>query len=46
MPYLIEEICLKIIHIAQNNAKDSKGLKNDRVQMKQVCLMEITIFVK
>ena len=27
MPYLIEQICLKVIHKAQNNAKDSKGTK-------------------
>ena len=27
MPYLVEQICLKVIHKAQNNAKDSKGTK-------------------
>ena len=27
MPYLIEQICLKVIHKAQNNAKDWKGTK-------------------
>ena len=50
MPYLIEQICLKVIHKAQihkaqNNAKDSKGLKHGRVHRKQVCFIEIAVFL-
>ena len=46
MSYLIEQICLKVIHKAQNNAKDSKGLKHGHVHMKQVCFMKIAVFCK
>ena len=46
MPYSIEQICLKVIHKAQNNAKDSKGQKHGHEHMKQVCFMEITVFCK
>ena len=28
MPKAIEQICLKVIHKAHNNAKDSKGLNH------------------
>ena len=31
----VEQICLKVIHKAQNNVKDSKGLNHGHVQMYQ-----------
>ena len=46
MPYSIEQICLKVIHKAQNNAKDSNGLKHGHEYRQQVCLMENTVFCK
>ena len=47
MPYLIEQICLKVIHKAQNNAKDSKGTKAWLcAYVTLVCFMEITVFCK
>ena len=46
MPNAIEQICLKVIYKAQNNAKDSKGLNHGHVHMQEVSFMEITVLCK
>ena len=46
MPYSIEHICLIVKYKAQNNAKDSKGLKHSHVRMNTFVLGKLLFFVK